>query len=394
MTLLCCAVLAACSSSNDSSTSNALDLNTVSGGSTAALNAVSSVGGAMKTSLTASSITTFANEGFDSCSALTTNPRVAPGPLDSTGAMLTPGDDEQFALGMIACKVSGGEYSPEGVVGAMTIARAIMSCGAGSIDLSNNTYQAATVAVDANCFGSQAAADFMADDMGTNTLSLQIRPTALSGQAFDYTIEIDMDEGAGFDGNADQLVHVKLGNVFAMKSAEGWQVVLDTVNGKLMYDFNDTQNPRRLRLLVEGTVSETGAISNITNAAGIYFEGNGGGGDYGLQGSAYHVDGMEIYTLKGNNTNGYATYHAKWDNATTESAGYPKTACIDGTGCAASAITPDTPGYADYSGMLTDNANWQTYLADTTKILSFSMTDFDSTLDATNYLNVPPTAAP
>lgn len=191
------------------------------------------------------------------------------GPLIS-GTPVGTGDDE-YAGGVAFCQATFNAQSPDTARGAMYIAGGL-TCEAARLGLFGTGTNTATsdVTINTTCWGSEAEVDAFVDDNGMSVLEDVSFTVEELSSGYDYKVTYQLS------GESADSVYIKTSdNVTAALSTDGWFVKMDATNGIVQYEGIDTDNERRVRLLVEGTLSG-GSFTSIDSIEGFHNQANSG----------------------------------------------------------------------------------------------------------------------
>lgn len=222
--------------------------------------------------------------------------------------------DANYAGGLGYCVLTHNAQSPDNVRGVIYLSSAIgcLASNAGVFDgltagNSNSTTLDATI--DTTCFGNAQEVANMIEDMGSSTISgLAITATQLAADAaYDYTLNFV----AGDDVN--ETIYIKNSDgIRAALSNEGWFIKLDTSgdNAVVLYEGIDSNNTRRIRARIVGTLDADNNFSTVESASGFNLEGSDG-------------SFSTLATFTGTNTLGYLgmTYLSGADDVTNSGSG-------------------------------------------------------------------------
>ena len=134
------------------------------------------------------------------------------------------------------------------------------------------------VAVDTTCFGTQAMVDAMIDDMGTSTLAgITLTASQLADSAaYDYSMSFDLGEGESASIYIKNSDNIKA--ALFTDSTGPWFVKMDESgdNAVVLYEGISTDNTRRMRIKIEGTLDSSGEFASLVSSDGFWIQGSNG----------------------------------------------------------------------------------------------------------------------
>lgn len=192
----------------------------------------------------------------------------------------TPLDDsdEEYPSAIGFCQATYNSQSPDTARGVMYIAGGIM-CAASYAGLFDNLATGGTnsqtidITFSTVCWGSQAEVDALIADAGAGFDDVPTSVEEVSATtAFNYKITYTIP------GDGAAIIYIKNENgvkAALNSSATGpWYIMMNEANGTLIYEGIDTDNERRLRLHLDGTIQDT-VFSTLDSINGIFLQSSG-----------------------------------------------------------------------------------------------------------------------
>jgi len=230
----------------------------------------------------------------------------------------------QYAGDRIFCQMNVNSKSPDTIQGSYYLASAVLCAIEKSYSF---TYGATPVTEDNlsfaendSCFGTDGF-DANGDGDTADSVVLSLRESGLSGQDYDYFVELQLGLTA-YDGNSPADVGIYLkdsGGLLGAKIVQAGTVTEFTMNSntnQVQFENRDYENYRHIRASVDGTLNPaTGAFTAVTLAKVIWgLEDNGDTSDNGDHTVLFGFDGTKEWAdhyQDGTQVGGYPTCSAE-----------------------------------------------------------------------------------